>query len=64
MFSTAQNTQRDSELSTDEKAEEGNRGDFEEKRESQKVREQSSQKSNPWVKMDTEEQIFKGTKLI
>jgi len=43
VFSTAQNTQRDSKLSSEEKGEGGNRGDLVEKRESQKGREQSSQ---------------------
>jgi len=43
VFSTAWNTQRDSELSREEKGEERNRGDLEKKRDSQKWREQSSQ---------------------
>ena len=42
-FSTVRNTQRDSELHGEEKREEGDRGDQEEKRGSQKGREQSSQ---------------------
>ena len=44
--STAQNTHRNSQ-SYAEKRDEGDRGDLEEKRESQKGREQSSQQSNP-----------------
>ena len=42
MFSTAQNTQRFTELSREEKGEEGDRGDLGEKRESQKGRQQPS----------------------
>ena len=44
--STAQNTQRFTELSREEKGEGGDRGDLGEKRESQKGREQSSQWSH------------------
>ena len=42
-LSTARNTQRFTELYREEKREEGDRSDHEEKRESQKWREQSSQ---------------------
>ena len=41
-FSTVRNTQRDSELHGEEKREEGDRGEQEEKRGSQKGRDQSS----------------------
>ena len=52
MFSIAQNTQRDSELSREEKREGGGRSDLGEKRESQKGRDQSSSNHTPkrkWV---------------
>ena len=42
-FSTARNTQRDPELYAKEKREGGDRGELEDKRESQKGRKQSSQ---------------------
>ena len=63
MFSTARNTQRDSELSREETVEGGDRGDLGEKKESQSGRGQSSQQSHSQVKMDTEDWILKGTKL-
>ena len=43
VFSTAQNSQRDSELNREEKWEGGDRGDLGERKWSQKGREQSSQ---------------------
>ena len=46
-FSTARNTQRNFQLYREEKMEEGDRGDLEEKRESQKGTEQSRHESNP-----------------
>jgi len=48
-FSTVRDTQRDSELHGEEKREEGDRGDQEEQRRSQKGRDQYSQLSVPYV---------------
>ena len=64
MFSTTQNTQRDSELGREENGEEGDRGDLVEKKESQRGSEQSGQWSGSQVKMGTEDWVLKGTKLI
>ena len=50
MFSTAQNTQRDSQSEIEKRrGEGGDRDDLREKRENQKGREQSSQESIPYV---------------
>ena len=51
-------------LSREENGEGGDRGDLGEKKESQSGRGQSSQQSHSQVKMDTEDWILKGTKLI
>ena len=55
VFSTAQNSRRDSELSREEKGDGGDRGDLGEKRESQKGREQSNLQSHRQVKFGTED---------
>ena len=63
MFSTARNTQKDSELGREEKREGGDRGDLGEKKESQKG-ERAIKPVITLLKIGTEDWILKGTKLI
>ena len=63
MFSTARNTQKDSELGREEKREGGDRGDLGEKKESQKG-ERAIKPVITLLKIGTEDWVLKGTKLI
>jgi len=63
VFSTARNTQKDSELGREEKREGGDRGDLGEKKESQKG-ERAIKPVITLLKIGTEDWILKGTKLI
>ena len=64
MFSIAWNTQRESELGREEKGEGGDTGDLMEKKESQKGEKEIKPVILLPSKLDTEDWVLKGTKLI